>query len=566
MNDKILLLLLLVLQFPFCLAGGLDEQQECDSSLSMSIPDDGWSASSPGDHIKFPAHKARISNTVGWCTSHNRDKLKRAFIQLDLGRNMRVTALSTAGVLVKNKTTGNYSSMYVSQYFVAYKRERDLKWRRYHKNDVSVTVIKSNSSELHKHYFLTSRIARYIRLVVVNGVGDRWCLKMDVHGCSWTKHDGLVSYRISQGNLRKNNLGWSSLRDKGYDGNRLSFGATRGLLYNGLGQLTDGMTGYMADWNDTGNPNWIDWIGWQDIKTPQPTVTFVFSSLRRFSRVRFHTLSLPGQHEKMLFSKVILSFSKDGEYFSWKTIYEPSMTTRSSRSNRAFWIEVNLDGHVGKYVTCDFQYYGSWVLISEVEFESVDLAGTEVSDTGTKITPTTSNGSVHVINGTDEINVDLSKKDSDLEESIPGIWLIAGVAGGVVAALLISLLAVLKMRRRTRRTRAENLIDRVPIRIINPSKKNSLNRRNDAGAVMRIEKQKMLERGDEEEDEEDEMDFISAKCNLNNFRNRELRGNPFKADTNVALNIRPESREISSEVENPAVLAEMRKVSDCSEG
>ena len=53
---------------------------------------------------------------------------------------MRVTALSTAGVLVKNKTTGNYSSMYVSQYFVAYKRERDLIWRRYHKNDVSVTV------------------------------------------------------------------------------------------------------------------------------------------------------------------------------------------------------------------------------------------------------------------------------------------------------------------------------------------------------------------------------------------------------------------------------------------
>lgn len=38
--------------------------------------------------------------------------------------------------------------------------------------------------------------------------------------------------------------------------------------------------------------------------------------------------------------------------------------------NRAFWIEVNLEGHVGKDVTCDFQYYGWWVLISEVEFES----------------------------------------------------------------------------------------------------------------------------------------------------------------------------------------------------
>ena len=180
----------------------------------------------------------------------------------------------------------------------------------------------------------------------------------------------MLSYRISQGNLRANKPGWSSLRDKGYDGTRLAFGAKVGVLYNGLGQLTDGVTGHVANWNDTGNQNWIDWIGWQDSVTADPTVTFHFSSLRRFSSVRFHILNLPGQHEKMLFSKVILSFSKDGEYFAWKTIYEPSMNKRTSMYNQAFWIKVNLEGHIGKDVTCDFQYYGWWVLISEVEFES----------------------------------------------------------------------------------------------------------------------------------------------------------------------------------------------------
>ena len=183
--------------------------------------------------------------------------------------------------------------------------------------------------------------------------------------------DGLISYKISQGNVRAaGKPGWSFLRDKGYDGNRLAFGTKLGLLYNGLGQLTDGVTGNLADWNDTGNPDWIKWIGWKDSLTPDPTVTFHFSALRRFSSVRFHILNLPGQHEKMLFSKVILSFSKDGEYFAWKTIYEPSITKRTSMCNRAFWIEVNLEGHVGKDVTCDFRYYGRWVLISEVEFES----------------------------------------------------------------------------------------------------------------------------------------------------------------------------------------------------
>lgn len=182
--------------------------------------------------------------------------------------------------------------------------------------------------------------------------------------------DGLISYRISQGNLRANKPGWSSLRDKGYDGTRLAFGAKVGVLYDGLGQLADGVMGHFAEWNDTGNPEWIDWIGWQDTVTAEPTVTFEFSSLRRFSSVRFHILNLPGLHEKMLFSKVVLSFSKDGEYFAWKTIYEPSMAKRTAMCNKAFWIVVNLEGHVGKDVTCDFQYYGWWVLISEVEFES----------------------------------------------------------------------------------------------------------------------------------------------------------------------------------------------------
>lgn len=80
------------------------------------------------------------------------------------------------------------------------------------------------------------------------------------------------------------------------------------------------------------------------------------------------------------------------------------------------------------------------------------------------------------------------------------------------------LMAVLICRRRRRRTRAENVLNRVPIRIINPSKKNSLNRRNDFGGAMRLEKLKMLEKG-EEDFEEDEMDLMFMKCKLNNSRN-----------------------------------------------
>ena len=142
------------------------------------------------------------------------------------------------------------------------------------------------------------------------------------------------------------------------------------MLYDGLGQLIDGVLGRNVPWNETANPKWFDWIGWLDEVTVRPTVTFQFSSLRKFSIARFHILNHPGQQEKLLFSKVVISFSKDGEYFAWKTIYEPSMGTRTGMENKAFWIRVLLAGNVGKYVTCDFMYYGWWVLISEIEFES----------------------------------------------------------------------------------------------------------------------------------------------------------------------------------------------------
>lgn len=120
----------------------------------------------------------------------------------------------------------------------------------------------------------------------------------------------------------------------------------------------------------------------------------------------------------------------------------------------------------------------------------------------------------------------MSSKNKDFEDNW-SILLIVGVAGGVVGALMLCLLAMLIWRRQTRRTRAENVLDRIPIRIINPSKKNSLNRRNEVGAVMRFEKQRMLERGDEEDDE---MGLLFAKCNLNNSRGRELRHDLFKGE------------------------------------
>lgn len=147
------------------------------------------------------------------------------------------------------------------------------------------------------------------------------------------------------------------------------------MLSNGLGQLVDGVLGLPADWNNTRDPKWINWIGWHDTVTNRPSVTFKFSSLREFTGLRVHVLNYPGIVEKMMFSKLVISFSKDGEYYSWKVIYEPSITRRRQMKDTAFWIHVDLKHNVGMYVTCEFYYQGWWTMVSEVQFESSLVRG-----------------------------------------------------------------------------------------------------------------------------------------------------------------------------------------------
>jgi len=103
------------------------------------------------------------------------------------------------------------------------------------------------------------------------------------------------------------------------------------------------------------------------------------------------------------------------------------------------------------------------------------------------------------------------------------VVMICLAATGVIAALLLCVLAVFVWRRRSRRTRAaEPALNGRPIRIINPSKKNSLNRRNDPSMQeVRFKKLKMLEK--EMDDEDDEMDLMMEKCNLNNARHMGFR-------------------------------------------
>lgn len=210
--------------------------------------------------------------------------------------------------------------------------------------------------------------------MIVKSVG--LCLGYIVYKYNWSIHrlilipfllDGLVSYKAAQGNIRGQNGTAVTMNDVTYDGILEHYGRRFGIVRGGLGQLTDGDVGGNAFWLDHGNGKSFEWVGWFDVVNKQPSILFEFDKPRRFNKIYLHGNNRPGNVK--VFHNLLVAFSTDGLYFSRKFVFYPSHRMTRLR-NQSVWIEVELQGHVGKYLNCEFSYEGKWIVLSEVEFES----------------------------------------------------------------------------------------------------------------------------------------------------------------------------------------------------
>ena len=336
---------------------------ECNKKLGMAsgaIKDEQISASF-FDGIYKPEH-ARFNGNSAWCVSAENGS--GAFLEVDLGGIKRVTWLGIQG----------FGDGYVSNFTIQYKRSGTEKhWRNYVErlpfNTSKIMNFHGNIDNTTKRYrkFKGSRILRYLRFAVLGGVGERWCLKLELFGCEWKNKDGLVSYQAAQGNIRGINGTAVTMNDVTYDGSLEHYGRRIGALYGGLGQLTDGEVGGNAFWLDMGNGKSFEWIGWYDLNNLKPSILFEFDKPRRFHKIFFHGNNRPGNVR--VFHNLMIAFSSDGVYYSRKFVFYPSYRVTQHR-NRSVWIEVDLQNHVGKYLNCEFSYEGKWIVLSEVEFES----------------------------------------------------------------------------------------------------------------------------------------------------------------------------------------------------
>lgn len=154
----------------------------------------------------------------------------------------------------------------------------------------------------------------------------------------------------------------NSLGDNTYDGEYIP---KTNMLINGLGQLSDGITG-SEDMSlvDGRQP----WVGWSNDSNTHVTIIFQFDYPRQMNRVTIHTNNVFSK-QISIFKTAVITFSLNGE----RTSYSNAIISDQNRDEIfeiARPILIQLNNHIAKYVRLDLYFDSKWLLISEITFDS----------------------------------------------------------------------------------------------------------------------------------------------------------------------------------------------------
>lgn len=154
----------------------------------------------------------------------------------------------------------------------------------------------------------------------------------------------------------------NSLGDNTYDGQYIS---STYMLNNGLGQLSDGITG-------SEDISVIDgyqpWIGWSNDTNGFIRIIFQFDTIRQINRMTIHTNNLFSK-DIFIFKTAMVSFAmmNDEKNYSNTVIYQ-HIRDDIFEIPRPVLIELN--NQIGKFVRLDLYFDSKWLLISEITFDS----------------------------------------------------------------------------------------------------------------------------------------------------------------------------------------------------
>ncbi|XP_009990152.1 PREDICTED: discoidin domain-containing receptor 2-like [Tauraco erythrolophus] len=338
----------------------------CRYPLGMhegTIRDEDITASSQWYDSTGPQY-ARLQREEGdgaWCPAGLLQPKDVQFLQIDLHKLFFITLIGTQGRHAR--ATGKE---FARAYRIDYSRngERWISW----KDRQGRKVIQGNidTYDVVLKDLRPPIIARFIRVIPVTEMPMTVCMRVELYGCVW--YDGLASYSIPEGGtIAAPGFPIVYLNDSTYDGYQ-----ERRHLYGGLGQLTDGVLG-LDDFTQSHQYRvWpgYDYVGWKNesFSTGSVEMEFQFDRPRNFTSMKVHCNNM--------FSKGVKIFQKVECLFKPRLIadWEPEpvgvATVLDDKNPSARFVTVPLNQRVGKAILCRFYFADTWMMMSEISFQS----------------------------------------------------------------------------------------------------------------------------------------------------------------------------------------------------
>ncbi|XP_037535930.1 discoidin domain-containing receptor 2 [Nematolebias whitei] len=377
------LFLLLILHVPA--AVGQIDPEHCRYALGMEderVKDEDLTASSQWYETTGPQN-ARLNLEKGdgaWCPKGQLEPSDSQFLQIDLRRLSFLTLIGTQGRYARG-----LGKEFAQMYRLNYSRDGRL-WRSW-KSRLGKEVLEGNKNTfaVFSNDLKPPIIARYVRVIPVSRLSSTVCMRLELYGCPWD--DGLISYSAPA----------ASFNDSTYDGV-----LDKRKLTDGLGQLTDGVTG-LDDFLLSRQFNvWpgYDYVGWRN-DTPGTLgyveMEFVFDQPRNFTSMKVHSNNMFTRDVK-IFSSVSCSF-KPHLKAVWEAEPVVFNTVLDDRNPSARYVTVPLNRRAATLLRCRFFFADVWMMFSEISFQSEDtilptlptqtLMGTSAASAGEGVAMTT---------------------------------------------------------------------------------------------------------------------------------------------------------------------------------
>lgn len=328
------------------------------------IADEDITASSKWYETTGPQF-ARLNKEDGdgaWCPKGPLEPAGFEYLQLDLRQLTFLTVVGTQGRYARS--SGNEFARF---YRLDYSRDGHhwISW----KNRLGNKLITGNENaytfvikELHPPI-----IGRYLRIIPVVVVATSVCMRVELYGCPWT--DGLMAYSAPEGQMMMSpGHPVANLNDSTYDGV-----FERRRLSGGLGQLTDGVVGQDNFLLTYQYHVWhgYDYVGWRNdsLGPGYVEMEFVFDRQRNFTYMKVHSNNM-FSHGVKIFSLVECWF-KPRLIANWEPDTVKFHTVLDDRNPSARYVTVPLGRRMGKSIRCHFHFADTWMMFSEISFQSV---------------------------------------------------------------------------------------------------------------------------------------------------------------------------------------------------